>query len=136
MINYIMVENVLHSTISGDTTMPEDLVHIYVQGHRDPVCRLSRLELASRSRLLHHLLTSLRVCDGCSQPLALIITGEEARTVEAAFKQVEAPFNKTVGVSIIQGEIDPIICPQIGSHKRSKYLSFQIQRKLQSFSKD
>ena len=89
--------------------MPEDLVHIYVPGHRDPVCRLSRLELASRSRLLHHLLTSLRVCDGCSQPLALIITGEEARTVEAAFKLVEAPFNKRAGVSIIQGEIQTLI---------------------------
>ena len=89
--------------------MPEDLVHIYVPGHREPVCRLSRLELASRSRLLHHLLTSLRVCDGCSQPLALIITGEEARTVEAAFKQVEAPFNKRAGVSIIQGEIKTLI---------------------------
>ena len=89
--------------------MPEDLVNIYVPGHRDPVCRLSRLELASRSRLLHHLLTSLRVCDGCSQPLALIITGEEARTVGAAFKLVEAPFNKTAGFSIIQGDIQTLI---------------------------
>ena len=80
-----------------------DRVHIYVSGRAGPVITVSRLELASRSRQLHHLLASLSLCDGCTQPLALVLAGEEATTVEAAFSQV-AVFNKRAGVSIIQGE--------------------------------
>ena len=85
-----------------------DRVHIYVSGRAGPVATLSRLELASRSRQLHRLLASLSLCDGCTQPLALVLAGEEANTVEAAFSQV-AVFNKRAGVSIIQGEGEEFI---------------------------
>ena len=85
-----------------------DRVHIYVSGRAGPVTTLSRLELSSRSRLLHRLLTSLNLCDGCTQPLALVLAGEEAGTVESALSQV-AVFNKRAGVSIIQGEGEEFI---------------------------
>ena len=101
-----------------------DRVHIYVSGRVGPVTTVSRLELASRSRQLHHLLASLSLCDGCTQPLALVIAGEEANTVEAAFSQL-AVFNKRAGVSIIQGEGEEFI---VDIYNIPDYIIFRTQK--------
>ena len=62
-------------------------VNIYVEGSGDPVLELSKIELA-KSDLLRKLLLSLNICDGCSQPLSIIIAGEEKQTVVSTFAQM------------------------------------------------
>ena len=62
-------------------------VNIYVEGSGDPVFELSKIELA-KSDLLRKLLSSLNICDGCSQPLSIIIADEEKQTVVSTFGQL------------------------------------------------
>ena len=64
-------------------------VNIYVEGSDDPVFELSKLELA-KSDFLRKLVSSLNICDGCSQPLSIIIVGEEKQTVVSTFGQLSA----------------------------------------------
>ena len=78
-------------------------VNIFVTGVKEPVFRISMLELAARSRLFYDLFSSLDICEGCGGEMAVIITDEERLTVEAVFSQV-AHFNKRKGVSIIQDQ--------------------------------
>ena len=62
-------------------------VNIYVEGSDDPVFELSKIELA-KSDLLRKLVSSLNLCDGCSQPLSITIAGEEKQTVVSTFGQL------------------------------------------------
>ena len=75
-----------------------DAVSIFVTGVKKPVIRISRLELAARSRFFYSLLRD--TCEGCSGDVAVIIEDEDWFTVEAVLSQV-AVFNKRRGVSII-----------------------------------
>ena len=64
-------------------------VNIYVDGSDDPVFDLSKIELA-KSGQLRKLVSSLNICDGCSQPLSIIIAGEEKKTVVSTFGQLSS----------------------------------------------
>ena len=74
-----------------------DTVNIFVPGITEPVFKLSRLELAAKSRLFYDLFSSLNMCDGCVAELAVIIPGENRLTVEAVFSQA-AHFNKKTSI--------------------------------------
>ena len=62
-------------------------VNIYVEGSDEPVFELSKIELA-KSDLLRNFVSSLNLCDGCSQPVSIIIAGEEKQTVVLTFAQL------------------------------------------------
>ena len=57
---------------------------------------MSKIEL-SKSKLMAGLMTSVNFCDGCSQPVSIIITGEDKQTVVSSLSQLKAK----AGLSII-----------------------------------
>ena len=59
---------------------------------------MSKIEL-SKSKLLTELISALNICDGCQEPISIIIAEEEKQTVESAFSHLST---KT-GLSIVQG---------------------------------
>ena len=73
----------------------EDVL-VYVDSVKEPVIQMSKIEL-SKSKLMAGLMTSLNICDGCSQPVSIIITGEEKQTVVSSLSQIKAK----AGLSII-----------------------------------
>ena len=75
-------------------------VLIYVDSVKGPVFQMSKIEL-SKSKFLAGLVTSLNFCDGCSQPVFIIITGEEKQTVVSSLSQLTAKS----GLSIITGKL-------------------------------
>ena len=66
---------------------------------RQPIMMTTRLELASRSSLLAELLAGLQLCDGCRDPVTIIVAEEEASTVAAVLG------SSNTAVSIIQGDL-------------------------------
>ena len=66
---------------------------------RQPIVMSTRLELAARSSLLAELLAGLQLCDGCRDPVTIIIAEEEASTVAAVLG------SSNTAVSIIQGDM-------------------------------
>ena len=77
-----------HLTATSKMPFPKE-INIYVEGTDDPVFELSKIELA-KSDLLRKLVSSLNLCDGCSQPLSIIIAREEKQTVVWTFGQLSA----------------------------------------------
>ena len=70
---------------------------------RQPIMMTTRLELAARSSLLAELLAGLQLCDGCRDPVTIIIAEEEASTVAAVLG------SSNTAVSIIQGRYLTVI---------------------------
>lgn len=79
-------------------------VHIYVSSETKPVLMTSKLKL-TESVVLKPLMQSLNICDGCQEPISIIIPDEDKNVVLAAFSK----YFKTSGVSIIQGMFTPIL---------------------------
>ena len=52
---------------------------------------MSKIEL-SKSKFLTGLVSSLNFCDGCLQPVSIIIVGEEKQTVVASLSQLKAKY--------------------------------------------
>ena len=82
-----------------------DDVHIYVSDSdsADPVVTMTSIELASKSKLLHDIFSSLHICDGCPQPMSIILPDPEddKESVISALRLV-SHFKKT-RLSIIKG---------------------------------
>ena len=68
-------------------------------GHNIPVLRAFKIEL-TKSKIFQDLFKTLNICDGCKEPLSIIIDGETRADILAAFSKV----TQQSGVSIIQGE--------------------------------
>ena len=80
-----------------------DDVHIYVSDRLDPVVTITSLELASESKLLQDIFSSLHICDGCPQPMSIILPDPEddKESVISALRLV-SHFRKS-RLSIIKG---------------------------------
>ena len=80
-----------------------DDVHIYVSDSSDPVVTITSLELASKSKLLHDIFSSLHICDGCPQPKSIILPDpdDDRESVISALRLV-SHFKKS-RLSIIKG---------------------------------
>ena len=80
-----------------------DDVHIYVSDSSDPVVTITSLELASKSELLHDIFSSLHICDGCPQPMSIILPDpdDDRESVISALRLV-SHFKKS-RLSIIKG---------------------------------
>ena len=59
-------------------------ISIYSDTSKEPVLHISKIEL-SKSKLLQDLLSTLDICDGCQEPISIIIAEEEKETITAAF---------------------------------------------------
>ena len=73
-------------------------VNIYCGTDKDPVLSVSMIELI-RSEMFLKLFQSLNICDGCRDPVSVIIAGELEDVFSAAFSKL----SRKSGVSIIQG---------------------------------
>ena len=80
-----------------------DDVHIYVSDSADPVVTMTSIELASKSKLLHDIFSSLHICDGCPQPMSIILPDpdDDRESVISALRLV-SHFKKS-RLSIIKG---------------------------------
>ena len=81
-------------------------VNIYVEGKEQPVLALTKIELASKSGLMFDILRSRADCD-CKEPVSVIVTSYDARTVTAALSRF-VHFKKK-GYSIMPGK-SSILC--------------------------
>ena len=73
-------------------------VNIFYSGRKEPIMSVSRLELI-RSDMFLKVFKSLNICDGCRDPISVIIEGEQEDVISAAFSKL----SRKSGVSIIQG---------------------------------
>ena len=76
-------------------------INIYVEENGQPVLALSKIELASKSGLMYDILRSRADCD-CKEPVSVIVTSYDERTVTAALSRF-VHFKKK-GYSIIPGK--------------------------------
>ena len=76
-------------------------VHVFVTGRKDPLLATSRIELSTASSMMRDIFLGLKVCDGCKEPMSIIIADEEEKVVTAAFSKV---LRKRGGLTIIQGK--------------------------------
>ena len=76
-------------------------VNIYVENKEQPVLALTKIELASKSGLMFDILRSRADCD-CKEPVSVIVTSYDARTVTAALSRF-VHFKKK-GYAIIPGK--------------------------------
>ena len=74
---------------------------ILVYAGTQPATTASRLEIGASSDFLRSLLSSLKDCDGCSEPTVLIFPGEDINTVRAAFDSLS---HYKSGLSIIKSK--------------------------------
>jgi len=63
----------------------------------------SRLEIAAQSNLLHQIFSSLKDCDGCKEPRALIFPDEDEATLKQVFKRL-SHFKSDSGVNTAEGK--------------------------------
>lgn len=73
-------------------------VNVYCGTIKDPILSLSKIELIG-GKVFHELFQSLNFCDGCRDPVSVIIDGEQEDVVSAAFSNL----SRKSGVSIIKG---------------------------------
>lgn len=77
--------------------MAKDVV-IYSCMSKQPIVKANIIELI-KSPYLSKILKSLNICDGCKEPVSIIIEGETEANIMAAFNQV----TRQTGLIIIQG---------------------------------
>ena len=84
-------------------TISDHNVHIY-QGSQ-LVTTASRLELGAQSPFLRDLLTSQNICDGCTEPTAIIFPREDEaeNTLREAFRNYSIIVRRT-GVSVVESK--------------------------------
>ena len=74
-----------------------------------PILGISKLELL-KSNLFRNLLGGLNICDGCQEPVSIIIDGEDKDTVVQTFAQLSAV---KPGLTIIKGTTGKMIILKI-----------------------
>ena len=85
-------------------------VYIYVENKEQPVLALTKIELASKSGLMFDILRSRADCD-CKEPVSVIVTSYDARTVTAALSRF-VHFKKKGYSSIMPGK-SSVLCTSL-----------------------
>ena len=76
-------------------------INVYIEDNHQPVLTLSKIEFASKSWLMYDILRSRADCD-CKEPVSVIVTSYDERTVTAALSRF-VHFKKK-GYSIMPGK--------------------------------
>ena len=90
-------------------------VDIYSGSGKIPVLKANKIELI-KSQIFRDILKSLNICDGCRDPVSIIVDGETEVDIFAALCKV----THQTGVSIIRGKIVIVIKEDLHKQKISR----------------